>query len=214
VRRLSAAAAVLVAAASVVLAGCGGDPVTKQYVFHQDTAKIKVDTPELRHLKASAAIEPCPKTSAPATAKARGLPDLTLPCLGGGRAVNLAELRGPLVLNLWAQWCTPCRDETKVFAHVADEYRGKLQVIGVDWQDTKPDWALEMLRYNRATYPQLADPDAATRAPLSIRGMPTTFFIAADGSVAYVNNGPFTTAEELQGAIETHLGVTLAGAGT
>jgi thiol-disulfide isomerase/thioredoxin len=214
VRSRPATVVAVALAVLAVAAGCGGDPVTKQYVFHADDSPIKVDTPELRHLKASASIAACPSTSAPVAAKARSLPDLTLPCLGGGRAVNIAKLRGPLILNFWAQWCTPCRDETKVLAQVADQYRGKVQVIGVDWQDTKPDWALAMLRYNSATYPQLADPEAATRAPLDIRGLPTTFFVAGDGSVTYVNNGPFRSADDVRQAIEDHLGAPAPNAGT
>jgi thiol-disulfide isomerase/thioredoxin len=193
--------------AAVSLAGCGGDPVTKQYVFHSSDSAVKVDTPALRQLKSAAGIEPCPATTAPASASSRALPDITLPCLGGGRAVNLARLRGPLVLNLWAQWCTPCRKETGVIARVAARYRGHLQVIGIDWQDTKPDWALAMLGASAATYPQLADPEAATRAAMQIQGMPTTFFVTRTGSVAYVNSGPFDSVADLTAAIEEHLGI-------
>jgi thiol-disulfide isomerase/thioredoxin len=204
----------LLLGAATLVAGCGGDPVTKQYVFDPTNSPIKVDTPELRELKKTAGIEPCPRTSAPVSTAAHALPDITLPCLGGGRSVDIARLRGPLVLNLWAQWCTPCRDETKVLAQVATEYRGMIRVIGVDWQDTKPDWALAMLQANSATYPQLADPEAATRAPLQIRGMPMTVFVARDGSVAYVNSGPFDSVGDLRQAIEDHLGVVPPGAGT
>jgi thiol-disulfide isomerase/thioredoxin len=206
-RRLRALA-VFATLAIAALAGCGGDPVTKQYVFQPDDSSIQVDSPQLRHLKASAGIKACPQTTAPVAAGSRALPDITLPCLGGGRPVNIARLRGPLVLNLWAQWCEPCRDETKALTQVAAEYGDKVQVIGVDWQDTKPDWALAMLRANDATYPQLADPDAATRGPLSIRGMPTTFFVTRNGSVSYVNNGPFDSADDLRQAISDHLGVS------
>ena len=213
-----AAAAVVATLAAAALAGCGGDPVTKQYVFHPDDSPIRVNTPQLRQLKASAGVEPCPQTTAPVADGSRVLPDITLPCLGGGRPVNISTLRGPLVLNLWAQWCEPCRSETKVLTQVAAEYGPTLQVIGVDWQDTKPDWALAMLRANDATYPQLADPDAATRGPLSIRGMPTTFFVTRAGTVSYVNNGPFDSADDLRQAISDHLGVSapvkLSKAGT
>jgi cytochrome c biogenesis protein CcmG, thiol:disulfide interchange protein DsbE len=214
VRAQLAAVTVFLLGAATLVAGCGGDPVTAQYVFNSSDSPINVDTPELRELKTQAGIEPCPNTSAPASVASHALPDITLPCLGGGRAVNIARLRGPLVLNLWAQWCAPCRQETKVLAQVATEYRGKVQVIGVDWQDTKPDWALAMLHASNATYPQLADPEAATRAPLQIRGMPTTVFVARDGSIAYVNSGPFDSAGDLRQAIEEHLGVAAPRAGT
>jgi thiol-disulfide isomerase/thioredoxin len=210
----SAAIAVVFVVATGLLSGCGGDPVTKQYVFKSADSSIKVDTRELRQLKARAGIEPCPQPAARVAEAPRALPDITLPCLGGGQAVNIARLRGPLLLNLWAQWCTPCRDETKVLQQIAEQYRGKVAVIGVDWQDTKPDWALAMLRASGATYPQLADPEAATRAPLQIRGMPYTLFVDRRGSVTYVRNGPFDSVSDAQQAIEDHLGVASGGAGT
>jgi hypothetical protein len=68
-----------------------------------------------------------------------------------------------------------------------------------------------MLRASKATYPQLADPEAATRAAMQIQGMPTTFFVTRDGAVAYVNHGPFDSVADLVEAIEEHLGVAPPG---
>lgn len=210
-RAQRAAAAVLVFGAATLLAGCGGDPVTKQYVFHQDDSPVKVDTPELRHLKAEAGVEPCPKTSASVSTASHALPDITLPCLGGGRAVNLAKLRGPLLLNLWAQNCQPCKDESPMLQQVAAEYRGEVRVIGVDWQDTLPDYALAMVGDLGVKYPQLADPDGATRAALNVQGLPYTYFVSGTGSVAYVNPGALTSVAQVRELIDTHLGVASPG---
>jgi thiol-disulfide isomerase/thioredoxin len=204
---------VLLLGAAVLVAGCGGDPVTKQYVFNPSDSPIKVDTPELRHLKAKAGVEPCPRTTAAVSTSSRALPDLTLPCLGGGRPVDIARLRGPLLVNVWAQNCQPCKDESPLLQTIADEYRGKVKVIGIDWQDTLPDYALAMVGDLGVTYPQLADPEGATRAPLQIQGLPYTFFVDRDGSVAYVNKGALRAAD-VRTLIETHLGVTSDGAGT
>ena len=198
---------------AMLVAGCGGDPVTKQYVFNSSDSPIKVDTPELRHLKAKAGVEPCPRTTAPVSTSSRALPDLTLPCLGGGRPVDIARLRGPLLVNVWAQNCQPCKDESPLLQTIADEYRRKLKVIGIDWQDTLPDYALAMVGDLGVTYPQLADPEGATRAPLQIQGLPYTFFVDRDGSVAYVNKGALRAAD-VRTLIKTHLGVTSDGAGT
>jgi thiol-disulfide isomerase/thioredoxin len=198
---------------AMLVAGCGGDPVTKQYVFDSSESPVKVDTPELRHLKAAAGVEPCPRTTAPLSTSSRALPDVTLPCLGGGRPVDIARLRGPLLLNFWAQNCTPCRVESPLLQTIADEYRGKIQVIGIDWQDTLPDYALAMVGGLGVTYPQLADPEGATRAPLEIQGLPYTFFVTNDGSVAYVNRGVLDSAD-VRTLIQTYLGVPSDGAGT
>ena len=208
-----ASVVVFLLSAAMLVAGCGGDPVTKQYVFNSSESPVKVDTPELRHLKAMAGVEPCPRTTAPLSTSSRALPDITLPCLGGGRPVDIARLRGPLLLNFWAQNCTPCKVESPLLQTIADEYRGKIQVIGIDWQDTLPDYALAMVGGLGVTYPQLADPEGATRAPLEIQGLPYTFFVTSDGSVAYVNRGVLDSAD-VRTLIQTYLGVTSDGAGT
>src|SRR5262245_24010299 len=68
-------------------------------------AKVDVDTPALRALKSRTSVEPC----SPGDRAGGGLPELTLSCLGGGRDVDLDTLRGPMVVNLWASNCGPCR---------------------------------------------------------------------------------------------------------
>ena len=65
-------------------------------------------------------------------ARAVELPDLTLPPLtAGGSSLELAELRGPAVVNLWATWCAPCRRELPAFQTVS-EARPDVRFIGID----------------------------------------------------------------------------------
>jgi hypothetical protein len=96
---------------------------------------VDVDTATLRQLRSAAGIEPCPRTE-PRPGVAGGLPDIALPCLGGGRDVNLAGLRGPMVVNLWASWCEPCREELPVLQEYAERARRQVRVLGVDFEDT------------------------------------------------------------------------------
>jgi cytochrome c biogenesis protein CcmG, thiol:disulfide interchange protein DsbE len=214
VRTRAAVVTLVVAGLAALASGCGGDPVTKQYVFHQDHSPIKVDTPQLRKLKATAGVEACPRVDAPVADTPRALPDVTLPCLGGGRSVDLARLRGPLLLNVWAQNCQPCKDESPLLQRTSRAYAGTVQVIGVDFQDTLPDYALHMVGELNVTYPQLADPEGAIRAPLDIQGLPYTFFVTRSGSVAFVHPGALTADSEVQRLIHEHLGVPAPRAGT
>ena len=90
------------AVAAVWLAGCASDSALGSRAEPPLAAGEQASAAELADLKDRAGIEPCPSTP---TVRPRpgGLPDLTLPCLGGGRAVRLSALRGtPTVLNLWA----------------------------------------------------------------------------------------------------------------
>jgi thiol-disulfide isomerase/thioredoxin len=212
VTRGTIAIAAAITAAAALVAGCGGDPTTQSYVFNPSSSPIDVDTPALRAEKAKAAIEPCPKAAAGPSTAADALPDITLPCLGGGRDVDMARLRGPLVINFWAQNCPPCRSESPRIQHVYDAMQGRLRVIGVDWQDTQPDQAIALAHEMDVTYPQLADPIGATRAAFEIRGLPITVFVGSDGGVVYVYPGPIPSAGALARMVERHLGVNAGGA--
>jgi thiol-disulfide isomerase/thioredoxin len=178
-RKLLAAALV---AALLGLSGCSDD------VPAPGEAKIDVDTPELRQIKADAGIEAC----APGDADDGGLPDLTLPCLGGGEDVDLSTLRGPLVLNLWASWCKPCRAEMPALAAFYQKYGDQVPVLGIDYSDTQTGPALELAKQSKVTYPLLADPggDLSADDPVPVlRGVPYLLFLNADGDLATVPGG-------------------------
>lgn len=123
--------------ALVVLAGCapGATPTEPAY-----DSRIKVDTPALRQAKAEAGIEPCAGSSGETRSD---LPQVTLPCLGGGKDVDLASVEGPAVVSVWAQWCTPCRKELPLYQRLADS--GAVSVLGVDFKETSPTGAIGLL---------------------------------------------------------------------
>jgi thiol-disulfide isomerase/thioredoxin len=195
--------AAALAAALLVLSGCSDD------VPAPGEAKIDVDTPELRQLKADAGIEPC----APGDAEPLdgGLPEVTLPCLGGGEAVDLAALRGPMVLNIWGVWCGPCRKEMPAVADFYDWYGDQVPVVGIDYQDVQAGPAIAFAKKSGATYPQLADTQGALRAqpPIPARvTVPGFLFVDADGKATLVPGG-IESVEELVDLAEEHLGVQL-----
>ena len=137
-----------------------------------------------------------------------GLPDVVLACLGGGRSVRLAGLRGrPMLLNVWAQWCAPCRTEAPFLSQVAQADSGRLLVLGVDYADPLPGRAIEFARVSGWRYPQLVDQDKALTAPLRLAAIPQTFFVTADGTIAFRHSGPFTSAAQLTSLLAEHLGV-------
>ena len=176
----------------------GGGSASQAGAVHVD-----VDTPQLRTLKARAKVRPCRAGDA-----ATDLPEVTLPCLGGGPSVRLDSLRGPMVVNLFAQWCGPCRSEMPYYEALHQKARGRVDVVGVDYLDTRPDKALELVRDTGVTYPLLADPGGRLRADLRIRGLPGVAFVAADGSVQ-VEFGVVDSYAQLRAMTEKHLGVKL-----
>ena len=172
-------------------------------------SRVDVDTPALRALKADAGVEPCTAGAAPPAQD--GLPDVTLPCLGGGQAVRLPTLRGPMVVNLFAQWCGPCRTELPFYQRLHEEAEGAVSVLGVDYLDTQPEAALRLVRETGVTFPLLADPDGELRAELRVRGLPGMVFVDASGAVTDVQFRVVSSYAELRDLVEQELDVALPG---
>jgi cytochrome c biogenesis protein CcmG, thiol:disulfide interchange protein DsbE len=210
VRRLALVAA---AAAALVLGACQAEPAPPDNAFAADrapTSSIDVDTPALRAQKHRSGVEPCPATDPGSTPVEAGLPDVTLPCLGGGRAVHLAGLRGrPTVLNLWASWCTPCREELPVLQQFYQRADGKVRMLGVDFEDTQADAALKLLQDSGVTYPQVADFDKRIDEGLGRHPVPMTVLVDADGRVVSALPMQIESADQLAGLVEESLGVRI-----
>lgn len=208
------AALLAVAAACLLLVGCTETP---DVGARRDTGTAQpAPAPEatasserLAAQKKAAEIADCPPSDGDASVVQGGLPPVMLSCLGGGRDVWLPGLRGkPMLLNVWAQWCGPCRTEAPYLAEVATK-DSELMILGVDYVDAQPGLAIEFAQLARWRYPQLADTDKALGAPLQIVGPPQSLFLRPDGTIAYRHSGPFTSAEQIRELTHVHLGVRL-----
>lgn len=200
-RAAAALGAVLLLSACTPDAGTSPDRPDPQ-LFESN---VDVDTPELRTLKRQIGLEQCPD---PAGSDG-GLPDVTLPCLGGGPSTSLAALDGPLVLNLWAQWCGPCREELPYYQRLHREAGDRLQVLGLDFMDTQPAAALELLGQSGVTYPSFADPGGETEADLRVRGLPVVVLVDESGEVVFNRSMVVRSYDDLRDLVEEHLDVRL-----
>lgn len=122
----------------------------------------------------------------------RPAPAFDLQTLDGGR-LSLADLRGsPVVVNFWASWCVPCREEAPLLTAAARAYEAQgLRVVGIVYQDSAESARDFMARYTQ-TYPGLLDPDGRTAIDYGVFGIPETFFIDRDGIVRSRQVGPVT----------------------
>lgn len=119
------------------------------------------------------------------------VPDKVLPVLGGPGHGSIADYRGRWVLvNLWASWCIPCRQEAPVLDRFAREYRGRnVTVLGINVQDNSDD-ALSFLRENGVRYPQLRSIGDERSAAFGSTGVPENFLVNPRGRLALIWRGP------------------------
>ena len=198
-------------AGALLLTACGvGGPADDPGPLPADSAPTSSPSPDLAAQKKAAGIKDCPASDDAVPVTRSGLPGVVLSCLGGGREVRLAGLRGqPMMINVWAQWCGPCQDEAPHISEVAASDKSGMIILGIDYDDPRPDRAIEFARVVGWTFPQLVDQDRALSGPLQITGPPQTFFVKADGGIAYRHTGPFASAEQIRAQAKRHLGVTL-----
>ena len=137
------------------------------------------------------------------------LPDLRLSCFTGGQPVRLASLRGPAVINIWATWCGPCREELPAMQRLADRAAGKLRVMGVDTGDSR-EAAASFGTDVHVTLPTLYDPDRTLVGALGRAALPVTVFLDAAGKRFVYNQLPPDDAQ-LAALVRAHTGVAVTG---
>jgi cytochrome c biogenesis protein CcmG/thiol:disulfide interchange protein DsbE len=118
-------------------------------------------------------------------------PDFTLPLFSGG-TLSLHSLKGkPVLLNFWASWCVPCREETPLLVRLHKTYgpRG-IVFVGVNVEDDARA-AREFLGQYRVDYPVVRSVDDGLIDAYAIPGIPTTVFIGANGVVVDKFTGGF-----------------------
>jgi thiol-disulfide isomerase/thioredoxin len=134
--------------------------------------------------------------SAPAQlAVGSSAPAFSLPRLGGGPAVVLADNRGsPTVVNFFASWCKDCQAELSAFGTLEAQTAGRVAIVGVDSNDTDTTLARSLLATATATYPVGVDHDASVATAYLLSALPVTYFLDARGNVVHVAFGAQTVA--------------------
>jgi cytochrome c biogenesis protein CcmG, thiol:disulfide interchange protein DsbE len=119
------------------------------------------------------------------------VPDRALPVLGGPGEGSIADYRGRWVLvNLWASWCLPCRQEAPDLDRFARRYRERgVSVLGINVQDNSDD-ALAFLRDYGVAYKQLRSVGDERSAAFGSTGVPENFLVDPRGRLAFIQRGP------------------------
>lgn len=145
----------------------------------------------------------------------RPVPETNLPPIAGltrdGKPVpglTTADLHGAVTLvNVWASWCGPCREEAPLLAKLGEDERIKL--VGINYKD-KPENARRFLgRYGNPFVATGADLNGRASIEWGVYGVPETFIVGRDGRIAYKLVGPIT-AENLERAVKPAIEKALA----
>lgn len=132
-------------------------------------------------------------------------PDFSMQTLDDGTA-SLEALRGSLVvLNFWATWCTPCREEAPAFSRLSREYQNHgVRFLGINERDDRAA-AQSFVREFKLGYPSAFDPAGSLADDFQLFAMPTTFLIDPSGTIRYRFVG-YLDESTLRSAIDDLLG--------
>lgn len=112
-----------------------------------------------------------------------------------GPRVTLADLRGrPALVDFWASWCEPCRQEAPELARLGRSLGGAAKVVGIDYTDREDSARSFIARYGW-TFPVLSDPDGIYGANFGFSGLPTAVVLDSQGRVAATLRGPQTIVD-------------------
>jgi cytochrome c biogenesis protein CcmG/thiol:disulfide interchange protein DsbE len=173
------------ALAGLLVAGCGGSGGGDYGGPHPDYAKALAGSP-------------------PPLAALHKQANELLP--GGADAFEkrIAALHGyPVVVNLWASWCIPCRQEFPVLQKLSARYGKQVAFLGVNSEDSD-DAAATFLREEPVPYPSYTDPDKAIFNEVGDVGFPNTAFYDSSGELVYLKPGPYRDDSELEADVRRY----------
>jgi cytochrome c biogenesis protein CcmG/thiol:disulfide interchange protein DsbE len=129
--------------------------------------------------------------------------NVELPRLGAPGTASLASYRGKIVvLNIWASWCVPCRDEAPLMRYAQDQLtaKGDGTVLGVTHDDLGSK-SLGLAKELKMNYPSLRDPNSDIYGAFGSTGVPETFVINKTGHIVAISRGPLSGKSFINAAI-------------
>lgn len=111
------------------------------------------------------------------------------PEYGSSFAFEPDELHRPMVVNFWATWCVPCRQEAPVLEAAWQRYGDQVTILGVQTQERDAKAALEFINEFGLTFPNVMDADSRVSIDWGLFGVPETYFVDGDGRLVYKHTG-------------------------
>ena len=121
-------------------------------------------------------------------------PDFELDSTAGGK-VKLSNFKGKaVILNFWATWCPPCKEEMPLFENAYRSESDKVVVIGVNLQESEEN-VRDFIKKFGISFPTLLDPNSEVKELYNVFTQPVTYFIDKEGKIIDKKFGPLTDKE-------------------
>ena len=136
---------------------------------------------------------------------------LEMPCLDGSSEINYHSIKGPIVINVWASWCTGCKEEMPYFVDLyakAIFKSGEIKLLGIDVDEKNGDSGPNFIKSHGMSWPHLEDTDSRSKLVFG-PGVPVTYFLDESGEVIHKHIGAYQSKSQLYEAVEKYFGVKL-----
>ena len=136
---------------------------------------------------------------------------LQMPCLDGSSEINYHSIKGPIVINVWASWCTGCKEEMPYFVDLYANpvfKSGEIKLLGIDVDEKNADSGPNFIKSHGMSWPHLEDTDSRSKFVFG-PGVPVTYFLDKSGEVIHKHIGAYRSKSQLYEAVEKYFEVKL-----
>ena len=136
---------------------------------------------------------------------------LKMSCLDSSSEINYHSIKGPIIINVWASWCTGCKEEMPYFVDLYANpvfISGEIKLLGIDVDEKNADSGPNFIKSHGMSWPHLEDTDSRSKLVFG-PGVPVTYFVDKNGVVIHKHIGAYQSKSQLYEAVEKYFEVKL-----
>jgi thiol-disulfide isomerase/thioredoxin len=135
--------------------------------------------------------------------------ELKMSCLDGSSEINYHSIKGPIIINVWASWCTGCKEEMPYFVDLYANpifKSGEIKLLGIDVDEKNADSGPNFIKSHGMSWPHLEDTDSKSKLVFG-PGVPVTYFLDKSGEVIHKHIGAYRSKSQLYEAVKKYFEV-------